>query len=434
MSNLTNTLTNEEQQSLNSRKRILSNFNQTETFNEQGKRQRALDLVDLYNGDKPFGDQHETITANELSEIEETFTGRYNDVVYSNEDYADQLYDLYTGNEIAITELEEGDIVSGEITSMSDETIQLEIGCQFPVYLELKKENNPEQILKEYTIGDTIDRLYVYDVVETNRTITTAYVSLSKVLTYDTGHAILDAVGTDQHFEAEITEIVNESGYFVDINGVQCFLPGSLAAPNKIIDFKSKIGEVLNVVPVNTFGGDKSIVVSHKAYIQKIIPKKIENLELVTKEYTGSVTGCAKFGVFVEFEEYLTGLIHKSELDDKHKQLHQDKHISPGDKISFRVKEVASNDRIILSQKELQENPWYQYNIEPPAFANVKVVGIKNYGLFLEVEPEIVGLLHVSEMNDSPDNYELGDDLTVVISKIERQKEKIYFTQQFNLN
>src|SRR5699024_3349008 len=128
----------------------------------------------------------------------------------------------------------------------------------------------------------------------------------------------------------------------------------------------------------------KYLVVSHKEYIKKIIPKRIEKLDIDDTIYTGEITGTTKFGVFVEFQEYLTGMIHVSELDEDTMQKHKKRILKPGTEIEFRVKEVTSQDRIILTQKDPSDDPWNDFHITVPSIVRTEVKGIKKYGLFLE--------------------------------------------------
>ena len=145
---------------------------------------------------------------------------------------------------------------------------------------------------------------------------------------------------------------VNKGGYIVDLSGVKCFLPGSLAAANKITDFESYIGKEIPVMIEGYVEAKDIFIVSYKKYLNKIMDSKIRELDL-TKKYKGCVTGTSDFGVFVEWDSVYTGLIHKTEFqeDMNIRDLH------PGTEIEFYVKEIKENNRLTLTlDKPLERN------------------------------------------------------------------------------
>lgn len=379
-----------------------------------------------------------TLTLEELeaTDNKNSVKTRTGEKIYSDEDYVSELYEMYTGNSLDVDVIEEGSIVTATITHMDIDTFTLDVGYKFPLYLLVSRENNHHELFEKYSIGDEIE-VYVTDLIKAGRYTTSAYASMSKlesVKTFDKIRTSIDDYDEDNvkhnFFEAKITELI-EGGFLVDINGNTAFLPGSLAAPNKITNFESKLGETLKVTPISYSDGKEYMVVSHKEYIKNQIPELIKELDINDTIYTGKVTGTTKFGVFVEFQEYLTGMIHSSELDESTQKAHKNRSLNPGTEIEFRVKEVTKNNRIILSQKEPEENPWNSFSITIPSTARTIVKSVRNYGLFLEFEsdPGIVGLLHVSEMGDEhPHDYKEGDRITVEVTKVDPHAEKVYFS------
>lgn len=116
-------------------------------------------------------------------------------------------------------------------------------------------------------------------------------------------------------YNAVVKEI-NNGGYIVDIMGLKCFLPGSLAAPGIITDFKSLIGKTIPVMPIN-YMPNSGFVVSYKKYLNAILPNKINEELFVGKHVSVKVTGTSKNGIFVIFKdkngEYVfNGLVHRS--------------------------------------------------------------------------------------------------------------------------
>ena len=208
-------------------------------------------------------------------------------------------------------------------------------------------------------------------------------------------------------------------------------MPGSLAGINKLSDFSSIIGEELYVVPVSFSPERGTIVVSHRKYLQALIPSTIAELrEDITSEKQGKVTGTAKYGVFVEFNKCLTGMIHVNDLDEATLVKFKAREISPGDDIAFKVKDIISNTKITLTQKDVvDDSPWaditQRYQI--PSTVTAKVKSKKDYGMFITIEEGVTGLLHVSEITkEVMATFSPGDDITVQITRIDVDAGKVF--------
>jgi small subunit ribosomal protein S1 len=229
----------------------------------------------------------------------------------------------------------------------------------------------------------------------------------------------------------KVTHMIENGGYMVNVQGVECFMPGSLAGINKLHDFTSIIGTEMYVVPVSFSPDRGTLVVSHRKYLQALIPGEIENLKAnVGVEITGSVTGTAKYGVFVEFNSCLTGMIHNNDLDEETLAKFRARQIQPGDEIKFVVKDVISDTKITLTQKANETtNPWHdiasRYQIPSVVEAIVKTK--KDYGLFISIEEGVTGLLHVSEIGEEIMNvFKNGDPITVQITRIDVESMKVF--------
>ena len=209
-------------------------------------------------------------------------------------------------------------------------------------------------------------------------------------------------------------------------------MPGSLGGVNKLVNFESLLGQTIYVVPIN-FAKDKNyIVVSHRDYLQSLIPQTLEEINAGDSR-NGFITGTTKFGVFCEFDGCLTGLIHKSDLDDETKELFDARTLKPGTEVSFVIKEVTKDKRIILTQQEFvpEVDPWEdiheKYSV--PSQVQGKIRKKTKYGMFVELEPKIVGLLHVSDIPDyiNTETNREGDTITVDLVKIDAESKKLTF-------
>jgi ribosomal protein S1 len=207
-------------------------------------------------------------------------------------------------------------------------------------------------------------------------------------------------------------------------------MPGSLGGMNKLINFDSLLGKTIYVMPINYSKEKDYIVVSHRDYLKKLVPEAISNLEF-GKEYSGFVTGCSKHGIFVEFNECLTTLIAKKDIKKELIEDFDNHRIKAGDEISFYISEIIDNDKIVSSQnlQESQASVWdnIEERVKIPSFVTGKVKRIVKYGLFVEIEPKIVGLLHKSHLDENSE-FEVGQEIEVKIVKIDKESKKVDFT------
>ena len=211
-----------------------------------------------------------------------------------------------------------------------------------------------------------------------------------------------------------------------DVIGIKCFMPGSLGGLNKLHDFNVLVGKEIIVMPI-TFSKEKdTVVVSHREYLRTMIPSTIEKLnETIKDKRTGFVTGTTKFGVFAEFDECLTGLIPKAELDEDFVKALEDDKIKPGDSITFWAKEIISERKIILSQLGPKIDLWdgVDEKYKPMMIAEGKVTKITSYGAFVELEKGISGLIHKSKLKGA--NLSKGDKVNVKIGSVNVSDRKI---------
>jgi small subunit ribosomal protein S1 len=236
---------------------------------------------------------------------------------------------------------------------------------------------------------------------------------------------IVDSIGKNVGYRAKVSQLIH-GGYFVEIDGIKCFMPGSLAGMNKLVDFSTLLHQEIIVVPVNYSEEREIPVVSHRDYLKTMIPGKIKDVgENLDEWRTGFVTGTSGAGVFVEFEQCLTGLIPIAEIE-KSEEAYKNGFIKPGDKISFRIKQIISDTKILLTEKEKEASPWdnIQDRFSPEQLVVGRVSKTTNYGVFVEIEKGISGLMHSSQLpKDS--SFKEGDDVEVIISKIEQASRKI---------
>ena len=132
----------------------------------------------------------------------------------------------------------------------------------------------------------------------------------------------------------------NQGGFIIEVQGINGFLPGSLAAANVVRDFDSMIGKVVPVMVEDYLVESSTFVFSYKKYLAYVLPTKIEELDLDAK-YSGTVTGIAKYGIFVEFDEIFTGLLHSSKMSPALKESFKNFEFKPGDAVDFWIRDYT---------------------------------------------------------------------------------------------
>ena len=349
-------------------------------------------------------------------------------VFYQGTD-AQKWFDLYEGVMADFKAvIEPNEHYDGTIYSMSNDWAMLDVGHREMVYIDLGRE--PSSIRSLITVGAK----FTVRVLSTKNQKGFILGSISEGMRQTIINDLKKSIESgNTAYIGTVTSMIPGGGYMVNIQGIDCFMPGSLAGANKLADFESIIGTEMYVVPVSYSYEKGTVVVSHRKYLQAMIPNEVEKLKSVAKDqvFTGEVTGSAKFGIFIEFNGCLTGMIHINDLNDEWAAKLEAKEVNPGDAIEFNIKEIISEKKIMLTQKEEVEviNPWdglaAKYNVPVSVQGTVKAT--KDYGIFITVEEGIVGLLHISELEDiDTSTIKKGDPITVTVTRIDEASRKVF--------
>ena len=377
----------------------------------------AKEETEKFNWDIPSG-----LTVNKLIKTPSHIK------VYSHEGYASALYFLYCGTNPQVLDfskdLEDGKIYKFRISSMTEDNALGYTGSGQTIFIDLKKERKDAVRLGIEGIDFKVSSEYEAIVREINGTyygsVVECYVQGLKM------EFFAQIKEASVAYPAKI-ESINKGGYLVDISGVKCFLPGSLAAANKITDFESYLGKTIYVM-IDGYVAQKDIfVVSFKKYLSKIIDQKIQELDL-TKRYKGCVTGSSPFGLFVEWEDVYTGLIHKTEFEDQIVQ-----GFTPGDEIEFYVKEVKEDNKLTLTFGAPVEKTVKIYEIKDqvengtiePMAAVIKYK--RKNGCLVEVpETGMMAMIPQDKITSDLKNAKPGDRIAILIYEVDPVMGKIF--------
>ena len=226
-----------------------------------------------------------------------------------------------------------------------------------------------------------------------------------------------------------------KGGMIVDVFGIEAFLPGSQIDVHPIRDYDQFVGKTMEFKIVKINQEFRNVVVSHKALIEaeleaqkKEIISKLEKGQILE----GTVKNITSYGVFVDLGG-VDGLVHITDLswgrvDDPHKVVDLDQ------KINVVILDFDDEKkRIALGLKQLTPHPWDALSsaLKVGDHVNGKVVVIADYGAFVEIQPGVEGLIHVSEMSwsqhlrSAQEFLKVGDEIEAVILTLDRDERKM---------
>ena len=226
-----------------------------------------------------------------------------------------------------------------------------------------------------------------------------------------------------------------KGGMIVDVFGIEAFLPGSQIDVHPIRDYDVFVGKTMEFKVVKINQEFRNVVVSHKALIEaeleaqrKEIISHLEKGQILE----GTVKNITSYGVFVDLGG-VDGLVHITDLSwgrvsDPHEVVQLDQ------KIKVVILDFdEEKKRIALGMKQLTPHPWDSLdpNLKVGDHVHGKVVVMADYGAFVEIQPGVEGLIHVSEMSWSQhlrsanEFLKVGDEVEAVILSLDREERKM---------
>ena len=340
---------------------------------------------------------NESIMDISIFDITEPFTTKRGSKILSREPYAKELAEIYEAHfskESLNFSLTNGELIKGIITNISSSEISIDLNQREFAYVSISRDKLD---VNNFHIGQEIEAI----VIEDQESSTYLKASITDMLKKEIYDDMMDWKST-KVYPAKVLNLSN-NGYDLDIHGIKVFMPGSLGGINKLVDFNTLVGKTINVMTVknnNNYSKYKdTLIVSHREYLKSLIPNELAKLQ-VGERYSGFVTDTTKFGIFVEFNEVLTGLIHKDEFDEQLKELFDTNKIESGIEIEFYLKEVVTASRIILSRKEVEISHKEKIKYTKGDKVKGRVSKVTTYGAFIKFESGVSGLLHISKMKD----------------------------------
>lgn len=330
---------------------------------------------------------------------------------------------LFTGSEI------EGEILS----ILNDEVVISLTGYKSDgviPFKELTAKEDPKAYAKTLNVGDKL-KAKVIKLNNDNGFVVLSRLEYEKEETLNTLQKIFDEKST---FELKISEIKEKGlvGYF---GGIRVFIPSSQIDMKFVNDKESYKGKTLNVKLIDFNKENPSRVVASSRIVQELEKEAKENLVFDSLKVGDVVKAEVKrftdFGAFAEVNG-VDGLIHLSQISWNHVKKAQD-YLKSGDIIDVKVIDLdKENKKLSLSIKELTPEPWSNITERYPEGSIVlgKVVRLNDFGAFVELEPGVDGLVHISKIShdriDHPkDILSVGEDVKAKILSVDESNKRI---------
>jgi small subunit ribosomal protein S1 len=343
----------------------------------------------------------------------------------SNQQGEESFAELFSQGPKAV---KEGELARGVVLSMDEDSVQVDIGFKSEGMVPAWEFMNDDGTMT-IAVGDTVDVLVETVEDEEGRVV----LSKEKAERLKIWDEISKAYEDDQAVEGTVIARV-KGGLSVDI-GVKAFLPGSQVDLRPVRNLESLMGEKTSfkIIKFNKRRGN--IVLSRRALLEterrKLRQSTLETLSS-GQIIDGVIKNLTDYGAFIDLGG-IDGLLHITDMSWG-RISHPSEIFHVGDEIKVKVlKFDADNERVSLGLKQIQPDPWVDAALRYPLGKRLqgKVVSLTDYGAFIELEPGIEGLVHVSEMSwtkrvKHPSKVvSAGDLVEAVVLDVDERERKI---------
>jgi small subunit ribosomal protein S1 len=329
----------------------------------------------------------------------------------------------------------EGDLVKGAVISIDKNEIHIDLNGIATGVVRGKERYDEGDAYKNLNIGDIIEAT-VLELENENGEVELSFQYAGKQKAWQ---SLADESKSGDIVSCQIIE-ANKGGLMIKLEGVAGFLPVSQLSPehyprvpggdkNRIYEIlKSYVGKKFEVKVLDVNETEDKLIVSEKAAWEET-QKDVINKYKIGMNVEGTVTAVTDFGVFVEFDDKLEGLIHISEIawqriDNPHN------FVKVGQRVKAEIIGIE-NSKIFLSMKKLETDPWV--GIEKKYEIGQKISGtvikINPFGLFVELEKNIQGLAHVSQLADKNTNpndlAKIGEEKDFYIVSLDSKNHRL---------
>ena len=349
-------------------------------------------------------------------EFQEQDARQFRDLLYGKEK---------SGGECSLSLLNAGQILNGKIVEITKDFIVVDVGLKSEGLVPVAEFTEPGEIMLGADIEVYLDQTEGED--------GQIVLSREKARKFRQWEHIVKNCKEGSIVKGKVVKKV-KGGLMVDI-GMEAFLPGSQIDNKRIKNLDEFIGKTYEFKILKINIDRKNIVVSRREILEdERVSRKAELLEHIQKGaiLRGCVKNITDFGVFLDLDG-IDGLLHITDMTWKRIK-HPSEVVRLGQELEVVVLHVDSEKgRIALGLKQKEENPWEEIERRYPQGTKVhgKIVNLVSYGAFIEIEPGIEGLIHVSEMSwtknitDPSEMVRVGDEVDAVVLSVQKDEGKI---------
>src|SRR6266478_3187782 len=329
------------------------------------------------------------------------------DEEYSS-DEIEKMTLLYEGT---LSNIQEGEIVKSKVLRVTDTAVILDVGFKSEGAVAIDEFKDPRSLQEGAVV-----------------------LSKKKADFMRVWERIREAHEKDEGVSGTLVKKI-KGGVVVDLMGVDAFLPGSQIALRRVPNIDELLGQSFEFKIIKLNKRRRNIVVSRRVLLEAERKTKRDVLmkELsVNQVRKGVVKNITDFGAFIDLGG-VDGLLHITDMSYG-RVSHPSEMVHIGQEAEVKVLDIDwERERISLGLKQLQQYPWQNVAAKYPVGTRVqgKVVSITNYGAFVELEPGIEGLVHISEMSWTrnvrhPSKLvSIGETIEAVVLKVDETEEKI---------
>lgn len=338
-----------------------------------------------------------------------------------------QIADLKSLYETTIGTFQPGKPVKGTIVRIDSDGVLVDIKYKSDGLIARYEFSDHE--LKKFTPGSEIE--VILDQLEnTEGNVILSYEKAKAMRAWD---EIMKLFEENKPVEGTVTHKV-KGGLSVDI-GIPAFLPGSQIDLQRVTDFDRFVGQVIQaaIIKVNKKRGN--VIISRRKYLNEQrseVRKKILDTLSENQVIRGTVKNITNYGVFIDIGG-VDGLLHITDMTWG-RISHPSELVKIGESISVKVLSFdKDNEKISLGLKQLTENPWDKVAEALKVGSKIrgKISSITDYGLFVEIQKGIEGLVHISEVswtdriNDLASKFKVGQDIDVLVVSMDKENRRM---------
>jgi small subunit ribosomal protein S1 len=327
------------------------------------------------------------------------------------------------------SEMRAGEVITAEVVRIDFNYVVVNAGLKSEAYVPIDEFKN-DQGEVEVAVGDYVS--VAIDAIENGYGDT--ILSRDKAKRLASWLALENALESGQFVNGTVSGKV-KGGLTVLVNGIRAFLPGSLIDTRPVKDLTPFEGKTLEFKVIKLDRKRNNVVLSRRAVVEASMgEERAKLLETLTEGAIvhGVVKNITEYGAFVDLGG-IDGLLHITDMAWRRVR-HPSEVVQVGQELTAKVlKFDAEKNRVSLGLKQLGDDPWLGVSRRYPSGTRLfgKVTNIADYGAFVEIEPGIEGLVHVSEMDWTNKNVapskvvSLGDEVEVMVLEIDEDKRRI---------